>query len=83
MAVSVETLWKMPDIELLAAYYDARRQFVEKKFARELLKADIDVVAMIVRLRGASAPAESESEGRADGREEEGGRNAYAALTPG
>jgi hypothetical protein len=117
MSISVEDLWKLPDIELLAAYYDARRAYVEKKFARdtqrarldwlrarafaagaggvterryavdaseelgrkgqevremthdlELLKADVDLIAMIVRQRGAFAPAGTRTE---DARDEE------------
>ncbi len=104
MSLSVEQLWTMPDAELIAAYYQTRRQYVEAKFARDtqrarlewlrakafaatsggvserrntvdlsdelarkgqevremtrdldLLRADVDVVAMIVRLRGAAA----------------------------
>lgn len=104
MGLSIEQLWTMPDAELIAAYYQARRQYVEAKFARDtqrarlewlrakafaatsggvserrntvdlsdelarkgqevremtrdldLLRADVDVVAMIVRLRGAAA----------------------------
>jgi hypothetical protein len=96
----------MPEPALLGAYHGARRQFVEKKFARDtqrarlewlrakmfitgsggvterkmavdvseelarkgqelreltrdldLLKADVDVIAMIIRLRGWSAAA--------------------------
>jgi len=103
MAISVEALWAMPLSDLLAAYTDARRQYVERKFARDtqrarlewlrarafvtgtggvterktavdaseelgrkgqelremtrdldLLKIDFDVIAMIVRLRGAA-----------------------------
>jgi hypothetical protein len=106
MTLSVEALWKMSDVELLAAYHDARRRFAEGRFARDterarlewlrakafaatsggvserrnvvdssedlarkaqqvremtrdldLLKADIDVTAMVVRLRGAFAPS--------------------------
>ena len=121
MSVSLEALSKMSDLELVGAYYEARRQFVEKKFARDtqrarlewmkakmfvtgyggvsernnaisaseevgrkgqevremtrdldLLKLDVDVIAMVVRLRGTLAaidasptgePAESEEEG--------------------
>jgi hypothetical protein len=104
MSISIEALSKMSDLELLGAYYEVRRQFVEKKFARDtqlarlqwmrakmfvtshggvsernnaidaseelgrkgqevremtrdldLLKLDVDVVAMLVRLRGAAA----------------------------
>jgi hypothetical protein len=108
MALSVEELWKMPDIELLAAYYDTRRAFAERKFARDthrarlewqrakaflsaggrgvsdrnnivdssedlgrkgqevremtrdldLIKADVDLLAMIIRLRGGLAAAD-------------------------
>jgi len=106
MTISVEALWKMSDVELLAAYHDARRRFAEGRFARDterarlewlrarafaatsggvserrnvvdssedlarkaqqvremtrdldLLKAEIDVTAMVVRLRGAFAPS--------------------------
>jgi hypothetical protein len=111
MSFSVEALWKMSDVELLAAYHDARRRFAEGKFARDterarlewlrakafaatsggvterrnivetsdelarkaqqlremtrdldLLKADIDLAAMVVRLRGAFAPADAAAE---------------------
>jgi hypothetical protein len=107
MSLSPEVLWKMSDLELLAAYYDVRRQHVEKKFARDtqrarlewqkakafaagsggvterrnavdaseelgrkgqelremtrdldLLKTDVDLIAIIIRLRGAFAPAD-------------------------
>lgn len=34
MSLSAEALYKMSNTELLAAYAEARRQFVEKKFAR-------------------------------------------------
>jgi hypothetical protein len=122
MSISVEALWAMSEVELLAAYYEARRQFVEKKFARDtqrarlewlrakayvtgsggvsdrrsmvdaseefgrkgqevremtrdldLLKTDVDVIAMIVRLRGAGAPAEIKPDGRQDGEGDEEG----------
>ena len=121
MSISLEALAKMSDLELVGAYYEARRQFVEKKFARDtqrarlewmkakmfvtgyggvsernnaisaseelgrkgqelremtrdldLLKLDVDVIAMVVRLRGTPAaidataagePAESEEGG--------------------
>jgi hypothetical protein len=42
MSLSVEALWKMPDVELLAAYYDARRAYVEKKFARDTQRARLE-----------------------------------------
>src|SRR6266849_7155461 len=105
MTASAETLHKMSDVELLTAYVEARRQFVEKKFARDtqrarlewlrakmfvggsggvternmaidvseeiarkgqelremtrdldLLKVDVDIIAIVIRFRGASAP---------------------------
>jgi len=107
----------MSDVELLAAYAESRRQFAEKKFARDthrarlawiraklfiggsggvternmaadvseeiarkgqelremtrdldLLKVDIDIIAIVIRLRGASAPvgAQGEDEGDAE-----------------
>jgi hypothetical protein len=106
MNLSADALWKMSDLELLAAYDQARRQFVEKKFTRDtqrarlawirarlfvsgsggvternmaidvseeiarkgqevrettrdldLIKVDVDIIAMVIRLRGASVPA--------------------------
>ena len=111
MSLSLEALWKMSDVELLAAYYDVRRQYVERKFARDtqrarlewlrakafaagaggvserrnavdaseelgrkgqevremtrdvdLVRTDVDLIAMIVRLRGAFAPTEVRAE---------------------
>jgi hypothetical protein len=122
VTISIEALWTMPVPELLAAYYDARRGYVERKFARDsqrarlewlkaktfmassggvterrtgveaseelgrkgqelremtrdldLLKIDFDVIAMIVRLRGATAPPDPRGEEPADGDEPEGG----------
>jgi hypothetical protein len=119
MAISVETLWTMPESELLAAYYNARREYVERKFTRDsqrarlewlkaktfmassggvterktaveaseelgrkgqelremtrdldLLKIDFDVIAVMVRLRG--APAEAKGEEPSEGEEPEG-----------
>jgi hypothetical protein len=122
MAISIEALWTMPEPELLAAYCAARREYVERKFARDsqrarlewlkaktfiagaggvterrtaveaseelgrkgqelremtrdldLLKIDFDVIAMIVRLRGASAGTEAKGDEPSDGEEPEGG----------
>ena len=115
MSLSLEALWKMSDVELLAMYYDARRQHIERRFARDtqrarldwlkarvfatssggvterknavdasedlarkgqelremtrdldLLRADVDVIAMMVRMRGAFAPAEVRTEDSSD-----------------
>ena len=112
----VEAWWQLSDIELLAAYHDARRRFVEKKFARDtqrarlewlrakafaastggvserrsaidaseelarkgqelremtrdldLIKVEVDLIAMIARLRGATAATDAKSEESADG----------------
>jgi hypothetical protein len=118
MTVSAEALWKLSKIDLLAAYHEARRHYVEKKFARdterarldwlkanafaassggvterrfaidaseefgrkgqqvremtrdlELLKADIDLIAMVVGLRGVSVEGEAKADGTGDGDE--------------
>jgi hypothetical protein len=39
MNLSADALYKMSDLEVLAAYVEARRQFVEKKFARDTHRA--------------------------------------------
>jgi hypothetical protein len=112
VSLSVEALWKMSETELLSAYYDCRRQFVDKKFARDtqrarlawlrarafvtgsggvtermntvdaseelgrkgqevremtrdvdLIKTDVDLIAMIVRLRGTPGSSEIKTDG--------------------
>ncbi len=116
MTMSIEELWSMPEAALIGAYHDARRQFVEKKFARDterarlewlrakmfvgssggvterkmvvdvseelarkgqelremtrdldLIKVDVDIIAMVIRLRGVSAAAGVHTEDAADG----------------
>src|SRR6266481_3774792 len=111
MSLTADALYKMSEVELLAAYVEARRQFVEKKFARDthrarlewirakmfvgssggvternmaidvseeiarkgqdvremtrdldLLKVDVDVIAIVIRFRGASAPTGAQGE---------------------
>ena len=106
MTAPIEELWNMPEPALIGSYHSARRQFVEKKFARDtqrarlewlkaklfvsssggvterrmavdvseelarkgqeiremtrdldLLKVDVDVIAMVIRLRGVSVAA--------------------------
>ena len=42
MTVSADALYKMSDVELLAAYLEARRQFVERKFARDTQRARLE-----------------------------------------
>jgi hypothetical protein len=39
MSHSAEALYKMSEVDLLAAYAHARREFVEKKFARDTQRA--------------------------------------------
>jgi hypothetical protein len=122
MSLSVEALWKMSDVELLAMYHDVRRQHVERKFARDtqrarldwlkakafaassggvterknavdasediarkgqelremtrdldLLRADVDLIAMMVRLRGAFAPVDVRGEESSDSENKEEG----------
>jgi hypothetical protein len=122
MTVSAEELWKLSEVALLATYHDTRRQYIEKKFARdterarldwlkakafanssggvterkyavdaseefgrkgqqvremtrdlELLKADVDLIAMIVRLRGAPVPVDGKADDTGEGDETERG----------
>ena len=42
MSASADALYKMSDVELLAAYVEARRQFVEKKFTRDTHRARLE-----------------------------------------
>jgi hypothetical protein len=112
----------MPVIELIGAYDKARRDFVERKFARDterarlewlrakafagslggvserrnavelsdelarkgqnvremtrdvdLAQVDVDLIAMVVRLRGAAADTSADEEPAEDERREEGG----------
>ena len=42
MSHSADALYKMSDLDLLTAYAEARRQFVEKKFARDTQRARLD-----------------------------------------
>jgi hypothetical protein len=111
MSFSADALYKMSDVELLAAYDEARRQFVEKKFTRDtqrarlawirakmfvsssggvternmaidvseeiarkgqelremtrdldLIKVDVDIISIAIRLRGAAAPTGGQGE---------------------
>ena len=39
MSLSVEALWTVPVIELIGAYYKTRRDYVERKFARDTQRA--------------------------------------------
>jgi hypothetical protein len=115
MDISIDDLWSMPVPALVGAYADARRRFVDKKFARDtsrarldwmrgkafvngagsvterraavdtseelgrkgqelremtrdldLHKVDVDIIAMILRLRGASVPAAAQHEAAAE-----------------
>ena len=116
MTMSIDELWSMPEPALIGAYHSVRRQFVEKKFARDtqrarlewmraktfvsssggvterkmvvdvseelarkgqelremtrdldLLKVDVDIIAMVIRQRGVSAAAAAQIEDAADG----------------
>jgi len=42
MSLSADALYRMSDVELLAAYVEARRQFVEKKFTRDTHRARLE-----------------------------------------
>jgi hypothetical protein len=116
MSLSADALYKMSDVELLAAYVEARRQFVEKKFTRDthrarltwirakmfigssggvternmaidvseeiarkgqelremtrdldLLKVDVDIIAIVIRSRDAAAPTGGQAEDAIEG----------------
>jgi hypothetical protein len=42
MSLSLEALWKMSDVDLLAKYHEVRRQHIERKFARDTQRARLD-----------------------------------------
>ena len=115
MGLAVEELWSMSEQALVGVYADARRQFLEKRLARDthrarlewmkaktfvnsmggvterrmavdvseelarkgqelremthdldLLKVDVDVIAIVIRLRGAHVPAALQIEDAAE-----------------
>jgi len=119
MTIPIEELWSMPEPALVGTYHGARREFVEKKFARDtqrarlewmkakmfvsssggvterkmavdvseelarkgqelremtrdldLLKVDVDMIAMVIRLRGVSAATGTQVEDNMDGNPE-------------
>jgi len=116
MSLSADALYRMSDVDLLSAYAEVRRQFVERKFTRDtqrarlawirakmfvggsggvternmaidvseeiarkgqevremtrdldLLKVDVDLVATVIRLRGASTPTGVQTEDASEG----------------
>ncbi len=128
VSLSADALYKMSDVELLAAYFEARRQFVEKKFTRDthrarlawikarmfvgssggvternmavdvseeiarkgqelremtrdldLLKVDVDIIAVVIRFRGASAPTGMQGEDATEGDPEREGPSAASS----
>ena len=42
MTMSIEELWSMPEPALIGTYHNTRRQFVEKKFARDTQRARLE-----------------------------------------
>jgi hypothetical protein len=42
MTMSIEELWSMPEPALIGTYHGARRQLVEKKFARDTQRARLE-----------------------------------------
>ena len=42
MTVAAEALWMLPEVELLATWHDVRRQYVERKFARDTERARLE-----------------------------------------
>src|SRR3954471_2843563 len=116
MSLSADALYKMSDAELLAAYLEVRRQFVDRKFTRDthrarlewirakmftssaggvternmaidvseeiarkgqelremtrdldLVKVEVDIIASVIRFRGAPAPGGGHGEDASEG----------------
>ena len=44
ISLSAEALYRMSDVELLTAYAEARRQFVEKKFTRDTHRVRLEQI---------------------------------------
>ena len=55
---STEGLLRMPDAELLAAYAEVRRQFVEKKFTRDTHRARLEWMRARLFLGGSGGVTE-------------------------
>lgn len=122
MSTLIEELWASSEPALVAAYADARRRFVERKFERDtqrarldwmrakafigssggvterkmatdvseelarkgqelremtrdldLIKVEMDVIAIVIRMRGAHAPADAHADDAADAEAEREG----------
>ncbi|WP_247387144.1 MULTISPECIES: hypothetical protein [unclassified Bradyrhizobium] len=57
MTMSVELLWSLPETALTAAYAEARRRYVEKKFERDTQRARLEWMGakLFVNTHGKSA----------------------------
>src|SRR5258708_13679268 len=58
MTISIETLWAMPEPELLAAYYTARREYVERRFTRDSERARLEWLKAKTFMAGAGGVTE-------------------------
>jgi hypothetical protein len=58
MGISVEELWRLPDRALVEAYADARRQFAEKKLARDTHRARLEWMRAKMFINGAGGVTE-------------------------
>lgn len=130
MSLSADALYEMSDVELLTAYADARRAFVERKFTRDtqrarlawmrarmfvggsggvternmaievseeiarkgqelremtrdldLLKVDVDIIAIVIRSRGESVPPATQGDDEVEV-EDDGVRERHEAESP-
>ena len=58
MSLSADALYGMSDVELLSAYAEARRQFVDKKFARDTHRARLAWIRARMFLGGSGGVTE-------------------------
>ena len=58
MANSIDELWSMPEPALIGAYADARRRFVEKKFARDTRRARLEWIKAKMFIGGSGGVTE-------------------------
>lgn len=60
MDITVEALWKLPDLELVAAYHALRRATAEKKFERDTERARLQWQRARLFIAGTGRIAERE-----------------------
>lgn len=58
MSISADALYRMSDVELLATYAEARRQFVQSKFARDTHRARLEWIRAKMFVSGSGGVTE-------------------------